>query len=93
MTQTISCDLCEARELCKLDKRKETCFTIRDKTYKNEPFVNEFKWKHLEFFKELQEGKRTVYCGFIFDAESTRKHSYHRDWVLENFGHYIENEN
>lgn len=93
MTQTISCDQCTVRQYCKLDKSTNTCFTIRNKTYKNEPFVRKFKWKYLEFFKELQEGKRTAYCASIYDAASMQGHVYNKDWALENITYYIENGN
>ena len=93
MTQMISCQACTVRQYCKLDKVNTTCFTIRNKTYKNEPFVRKFKWKYLEFFKELQEGKRTPYCASIYDQKSMQGHVYNKEWALENMNYYVENGN
>lgn len=91
MEQSISCDDCTVRDYCRLDKKKTTCFKLRDDQYKNESFADKFKWKYLETFKELEEGKRTAYCGSIFDLASKEKSLYHQDWVLENFLYYMEN--
>ena len=93
MAQTVGCDKCMARKYCKLDKVNNTCFTIRSKRYQNESFVRKFKWKYLQFFKELQEGKRTAYCASLYDLKSMEGHVYNRDWALENMNYYIENSN
>ncbi len=93
MTQMIGCESCSARGYCNLDKIYNTCFTIRSKRYQNESFVAKFKWKYLEFFKELQAGKRTAYCASIYDAKSMAGHVYNRDWALENMNYYIETSN
>lgn len=93
MSQTITCGQCPVKGLCKLDKRENTCFSVHDTRYKGEPFANKFKWKYLELFKEMQEGKRTAYCASIFDPVSTQTHLYHQDWAMENFAYYIENSN
>lgn len=93
MTQHISCESCSARQFCKLDKVQTTCFGVHNKSYKNGSFVNNFKWKYFETFKELQEGKRTAYCASILDPASTATHLYHQDWAMENFSYYIENGN
>ncbi len=93
MTQSIPCNACLARPFCKLDKISTTCFTIRNKTYKNEPFVRKFKWKYLEFFKELQTGKRTAYCASLYDPKSMVGHVYNNAWATENINYYIENGN
>lgn len=93
MAQTVGCDQCMARKYCKLDKVGNTCFTIRSKRYQNESFVRKFKWKYLQFFKELQEGKRTAYCASLYDLKSMEGHVYNRDWALENMNYYIENSN
>lgn len=93
MEQQIACDQCSAQEFCKLIKENKTCFVLHTTKRKNESFVNKFKWKYLETFKELEEGKRTAYCASIFDPKSTDGHLYHRDWALENFSFYIENAN
>lgn len=93
MDQMIGCESCNVRAYCKLDKINNTCFTVRSKKYQNESFVRKFKWKYLEFFKELQEGKRTAYCASIYDPKSLEGHVYNRDWALENMTYYIENGN
>jgi glycosyltransferase involved in cell wall biosynthesis len=93
MTQIIGCDSCTVREYCKLDKINNTCFSIRTTKYQNESFVRKFRWKFLEFFKELQEGKRTAYCASIYDSKSMEGHVYNRDWALENMNYYIQNGN
>lgn len=93
MTQSIGCEACTARQCCKLDKIENTCFTMRIKKYINEPFVRKFKWKYLEFFKELHEGKRTAYCASIYDPKSMEGHVYNNAWAAENMNYYIENGN
>lgn len=93
MTQQIGCNECTVKELCKFDKVNETCFSIRNKRYQNESFVSKFKWKYLQFFNELKEGKRTVYCASMYDPKSTQTHYYNRDWALENMNFYIQNSN
>lgn len=93
MTQQIGCNECTAKGLCKFDKVNETCFSIRNKKYQNESFVKKFKWKYLEFFKELQEGKRTAYCASLYDPKSMEGHIYNKDWALENMNYYIVNSN
>lgn len=93
MTQSIGCDSCSVREYCHFDKFNNTCFTMHNRKYQNESFVRKFKWKYLEFFKELQEGKRTAYCASIYDPKSMEGHAYNRDWALENMAYYIENGN
>lgn len=93
MTQTVSCEECSVKQYCKLDRSANTCFTVHRSRYKNEPFVRKFKWKYLEFFKELQEGKRTAYCGSIYDAKSLENSVYNKEWALENMAYYIENGN
>lgn len=91
MEQAIGCNECAVRHLCRLDKVSTTCFTVNRN--RNAPFVSKYKWKYLETFKELAEGKRTAYCASIFDPASMQSHLYHRDWALENFQYYIENSN
>lgn len=93
MTQTIDCNSCTVQQYCKLDKYNTTCFSLRNKVYKNEPFVSLYKWKYLEVFKELAEGKRTAYCASILDPQSMINHYYNKEWALENFSYYIENGN
>lgn len=93
MAQSIACSECMAKQYCKLNRNTETCFTIRNKVYKNEPFVRKFKWKYLEFFKELKEGKRSAYCASIYDSKSMEGHAYNKEWALENMNYYIQNGN
>lgn len=93
MTQSLSCAGCTARPFCTLDKVGNTCFTIRSKRYQNESFVATFKWKYLEFFRELQQGRRTAYCASLYDSKSMEGHVYNRDWALENMNYYIQNGN
>lgn len=93
MTQEIGCESCSVRELCKLDKADNTCFSMRSKRYQNESFVSKFKWKYLEFFKELEEGKRTAYCASIYDPASMAGHVYNKEWAMENMSYYIQNGN
>lgn len=91
MTQTIDCNSCMAKKYCKLDKVKKTCFEIYNQAYKNEEFVNKYKWKYLAFFKELEEGQRTAYCSSILDPASIKNHVYHKDWAMENIKFYVDN--
>lgn len=93
MTQTLPCASCEAIAHCKLDKVTNTCFGIRDSTYRNESFAEAFRWKYLQYFNELQQGKRTVYCASVHDPVSIATHTYNMEWALENFSFYITGAN
>jgi glycosyltransferase involved in cell wall biosynthesis len=93
MTQRISCAECPVQGYCKLDKVITTCFNIHSNYHKNEPFVNLYKWKYLEFFRELQAGQRTAYCASIYDGISIASHSYNSAWAMENMNYYIQNSN
>ncbi|MCR4436853.1 MAG: glycosyltransferase family 2 protein [Clostridiales bacterium] len=93
MVQSIPCTACEGREWCHLDKTSTTCFSIRDSKHKNEFFAELFRWKYLEYFNELQQGKRTVYCASIHSPESIRTHVYNMAWAQENFNFYVVNAN
>lgn len=93
MTQSIGCAECKLKHLCKLDKVANSCFTLRNVRHKNESAANKFKSKYLATFKELAEGKRSVYCGSIYDAASQGKNLFHLDWAHENILFYIENGN
>lgn len=93
LTQTIPCQACEGIGFCKLDKVTKTCFDIRNSKYKNVPFSTANRWKYIEYFNELNQGKRTVYCASIHDPVSYNTHLYHMDWALENFNYYASNAN
>ncbi|WMJ85530.1 glycosyltransferase [Anaerocolumna sp. MB42-C2] len=93
MAQDITCAECSIKEQCKLDKKNTTCFNIHRDSYKNAPFVKEFKWKYLEFFKELEEGKRTAYCASTSDKKSMATHIYNKEWAIENLNYYKNNSN
>lgn len=93
MAQNITCAECIAKGYCKQDKVSNTCFNIHMGSYKNAPFATQFKWKYLEFFKELEEGKRSVYCASIQDADSIATHEYNKEWAMENMNYYKDNSN
>lgn len=93
MVQSVSCEQCTCKHLCKLDRTVETCFAVRNSLYKNELFAETFKWKYLECFKELQQGKRAVYCASIHNKESIASHTYNMEWAQENFNFYLTNAN
>ncbi|MHB8063843.1 MAG: glycosyltransferase family 2 protein [Ruminiclostridium sp.] len=93
MAQGITCAECIVQGYCKQDKVTNTCFNIHMGSYRNAPFATKFKWKYLEFFKELEEGKRTAYCASIYDADSMATHVYNKEWALENMNYYIDNSN
>ncbi len=93
LTQTIPCQACEGISFCKLDRVTKTCFDIRDSKYKNVSFSTANRWKYFEYFNELNQDKRTVYCASIHDPASYRTHLYHMDWALENFNYYAVNAN
>jgi glycosyltransferase involved in cell wall biosynthesis len=88
LTQTIPCAACEGIGLCKLDKITRTCFDIRNSKYKNVNFSTANRWKYFEYFNELNQGKRTVYCASVHDPISYQTHFYHMDWAMENFNFY-----
>jgi glycosyltransferase involved in cell wall biosynthesis len=93
MLQTVSCDECLARTRCKFKKKNNTCFDIWRSRHKNESFVQTHGWKYYECFRELSEGRRTVYCASIHDPASYQNHLYHMDWAQENFNYYASNAN
>ncbi len=93
LAQTIPCHACEGSNWCKLDRKSKTCFDIRNSKYKNVSFSQTYRWKYLEYFNELNQGKRTVYCASIHDPASYKTHFYHMDWALENFNFYVTNAN
>jgi len=93
MKQVIGCDECKGREFCTLSRSVNTCFSIGKKSNVNEPFARKARWKYLESFKELKDGKRTAYCASVNDPESMKNHVYNHIWAAENFEYYLINSN
>lgn len=93
MPQFISCDQCTAKTWCKMDKVENTCFSLRNRTYKNEEFAKTYEWKPYATDKEMREGKRTAYCASIFDPKSMDGHMYYMGWAMENLKFYVDNAN
>ncbi|WMJ87115.1 glycosyltransferase family A protein [Anaerocolumna sp. MB42-C2] len=93
LTQTIPCENCEGIHLCKLNRDVNTCFDLRNNKHKNLDFSTINRWKYFEYFDELNQGKRSVYCASLLDPMSYSTHLYHIDWALENFNYYAENAN
>ncbi|WP_443112475.1 glycosyltransferase [Dehalobacter sp. DCM] len=93
MTQSIGCDQCAALNSCSLNKSVKTCFMLAKQTNRNESFAKYAKWKYLELFNELAEGKRTAYCASLLDPASREGHVYHETWALENFEYYLRRSN
>lgn len=93
MTQYLGCDECSGKEFCKLSRSITDCFSLSKRYNKNESFVEKNKWKFIQTFQELREGKRTAYCASIHDPESVKSHIYNKEWADENFNHYINNSN
>lgn len=90
--QDIRCGDCLAKKWCALDLEKETCFSIRDRYYRNPLFAAKYLWRHMKVFEEMHEGKRTAYSASIHDEASMQKCLYYRDWAEENFNFYDEKE-
>lgn len=86
--QETVCKNCNAHKWCKLDRKTETCFSIRDKFYRNPLFATKYLWRHLKTFEEMKEGKRTAYCASIHDEESMKNNLYYKNWAEENFNFY-----
>jgi hypothetical protein len=93
MAQTIGCGECRAKDFCKLNRSINTCFTLGKRANVNEPFARKFRWKYLETFRELAEGKRDAYCASVHDPKSMVNHVYNKEWANENFQYYIMNSN
>lgn len=93
MNQYIGCDQCQGRDICKLSRSINPCYSLSKKSNYNESFVKRFGWKYLETFKELAEGKRTAYCASVHDPESMKNHVYNQIWAADNFSYYINNSN
>lgn len=93
MTQYIGCNKCLALDSCSLNKSIKTCFMLAKQNNSNDSFAKYAKWKYLELFKELAEGKRTAYCASLQDPASQEGHLYHESWALENFEFYLHRSN
>lgn len=93
MTQYIGCNLCLGKDICKLGRSVNTCFSISKSSNYNESFVRKHGWKYREIFKELEEGKRTAFSASVHDPESIKNNIYNQIWAFENFDYYIRNSN
>lgn len=93
MTQCIPCNECQAGAFCTLNRSIQPCYSFSKRLNVNESFAGKFKWKYLESFRELAEGKRTAYCASIVDPASMKGHYYNQVWAAENLDHYIKNSN
>ncbi|MHB8065395.1 MAG: glycosyltransferase [Ruminiclostridium sp.] len=93
MKQSMGCGECEVRDLCKLSKSINTCFSLSKRSNMNESFVTKHGWKYLETFRQLKEGERTAYCASMHDPESIKNHVYNQEWAKENIDYYIKNSN
>jgi hypothetical protein len=93
MTQRITCEECQGKAFCKLNRSICDCFMFSRIHNKNESFVEKNTWKFKQSFQELKEGKRTAFCASIHDPESVKTHFYNAEWAYENFNHYILNAN
>lgn len=91
--QQIPCDKCQGQGLCTLNRYEKTCFTIRDKKYRNPQFRNTNNWKWKRFILDLKDGKRPVYCASIHDEQSLRDNYYDAKMAEGNFLYYINNSN
>lgn len=93
MLQSVPCYECDGKGWCCLDTNNGTCFNIHKEKHKNLEFVLKNYWKFLVFFKEIEEGKRSVYCASMLDPKSMRNHTYNYQWAKENFDFYAKNSN
>lgn len=93
MRQKLPCSECKAKEFCMLNRSIESCYSLSNKSNKNESFVKKYGWKYREIFKELEAGKRTAYSASIVDPASVENTLYHKDWADENFEYYLVNSN
>lgn len=91
--QEIDCKDCNGVEYCSLDRSTTHCNLPRYRKYSNPLFVAKYFWKNVEFFKELQSGKRSVFCASIHDEKSMEGHVYNSAWAEENFRFYEERDN
>lgn len=93
MSQTIGCNECQGKDLCKLSRSVNTCCSLSKRLNCNKSFVKKYRHKYFGTFKELEEGKRTAYCASVHDPESMEKYFYNQTWAAENFDFYIQNSN
>ena len=93
MAQTIGCDECQGKDLCKLNRSVTPCYALSKSSNKNESYASKYRWKYIETFKELEEGNRTAYCASVHDPESMENHFYNNVWAAENFDFYVRNSN
>lgn len=93
MPQTMECGSCQYKDMCTLDKYRDTCFTNYQKLYKNDAFREKFRWKFIETLRDLKSGARPAYCASANDADSISNHLFNMEWALENFKYFIKNAN
>ena len=94
--QNISCDICPGKSWCSIREHGIDCNKIWSKYYLNSEFVKSNLWKNLRFFNELQEDRRSVFCGSIHNKDSLslmKPSTYHFDWVEDNFNTYVKHAN
>ncbi len=93
MPQEIACSKCEYNSLCRLNKSTDTCISIYKKLYKNDVFMQKYRWKFNQTIKDMRSGKRPIYCASSLDGSSMETHKFSLEWALENFRFYAENSN
>ena len=91
--QTIDCSECGYKDRCKLSSSTKTCFAIYQRLYKNDLFLEQFRWKFEETKKDLLSGARPVYCASLFSYNSTDEEIFNLDWATENFQFFIDKAN
>lgn len=94
--QKIACPECQGKNWCSLDRTNTYCHKLWEMRYTNYKFAKQFLWKNLQFFEELKNDNRTVYCPSVHDPASLERiagNVYHADWVTENFKFYADHAN
>lgn len=86
--QSIDCQACTARNVCKLDRTAESCFSIRNKKYRNIQFRNTYGWKYEKYLSDMKQGKEVAFCASIHDEASMKACRYDRQMAEENFRFY-----
>ncbi len=86
--QHVNCNECAAQKWCGLDRGKKTCFDIRNEKYSNPRFRTVNGWKHNKCIKEMEQGRRPVFCPSVHDAESRKAVLYNSSMAEENFRFY-----
>ncbi len=92
MPQHLTCEACQYKDSCKLNKKTDTCFTIYNRNNVTDAFYQKYKWKFEEVLNDMRSGARSA-CRATALKEIPEGQVYNLNWALENFRYFIDNTN